>query len=237
MLAALLLAAVTVQLVGRVLGWPSLAVRVLPGVRGSSPFGWWALRLWLTFALPTVLALLLLGRVDALWRMPPEFAPVAALARSWGLFEAGPILLGLLLGVVLSTCLTRRRVRRGERPRYVGRSPRLPVTPGEFPAAALLAVSAGVTEELYFRLLLPLLVTIVTGSALAGVAVAALAFGAVHRYQGWIGMAATGLTGLFLSGVYLASGQLWLAMACHAVIDLNAVVIRPWLGRPPVTAR
>ena len=32
------------------------------------------------------------------------------------------------------------------------------------------------------------------------------------------------------AGVYLASGLFWLAVACHVVIDLNALVIRPWLA-------
>lgn len=229
MLEAALLAAVLLQLGLRIAGKETVAARVLP-LRGGPPFLAWAGRLWLSFGVPALLGLLVLGRVGSLGTLPPEFAPAAALARTFGRFEAGPILTGLVLGSALAAGLSWLHVRRGGRPFQLGRPPRLPAAARELPAAAVLAVSAGVTEELYFRLLLPLLVAAVTGSAVLGVAVSALLFGAVHRYQGPVGMLATGLAGLFLGTVYLASGELWLAMACHATIDLNALVVRPWLG-------
>lgn len=229
MLEAALLAAALVQLALRVAGRPSLAARLLP-MRGRAPFAVWAGRLWLSFAAPALIALLLIGRGEALWSLPAEFVPAAVLARSYGRFEAWPILTGLVLGSVLAAGVSWWRQRRGRRPFYIGRPPRLPSSPRELPAAVLLALSAGVTEELYFRLMLPLLITLVSGSALLGVGASALLFGAAHRYQGRVGVVATGLVGLFLSVVYLASGDLWLAMACHAAIDLNALVIRPTLG-------
>ncbi|PAX07230.1 CPBP family intramembrane glutamic endopeptidase [Sphingomonas lenta] len=229
MLAAALLAAALIQLGLRVAGRSSLAAQLLP-MRGRAPFAVWAGRLWLSFAIPALAALLLIGRDEALSSLPAELAPAAALARSYGRFEAWPILLGLALGSVLAAGLSWWRQRRGRRAFYLGRPPRLPSSARELPAAALLAVSAGVTEELYFRLMLPLLIALVTGSALLGVGISALLFGAAHRYQGWVGVVATGLVGLFLSVVHLASGDLWLAMACHATIDLNALVVRPALG-------
>ena len=82
-------------------------------------------------------------------------------------------------------------------------------------------------EELYFRLALPLAAALAIGSAWVGVALSAIAFGLAHRYQGRAGMVATGLAGLFLSALHLGTGELWLAMACHAAIDVNALVIRP----------
>lgn len=231
MIEALLLAAVALQLGLRMAGRPSIASRLLPLGEGA-PFLVWAGRLWLSFALPALVALLLLGRVDALWRLPPEFAEATRLARSWGRFEAWPILTGLAIGSALAALFAWRRGRRGKRPRYIGKPARLPVRTGELPGAAVLAVSAGVAEELYFRLLLPLLIALVSGSALAGLAASALIFGIMHRYQGWVGVAATTFAGAFLSFVHLASGDLWLAMACHIVTDLNGLVIRPALAFP-----
>jgi membrane protease YdiL (CAAX protease family) len=108
----------------------------------------------------------------------------------------------------------------------IGRAPRLPKTARELPGAAVLAVSAAVTEELYFRLLLPLLLVPLIGATAAFVA-AALLFGAVHRHQGTAGMVATGLVGLALAGLYLGTGALWMAMMAHAILDLNALVLRP----------
>ena len=118
--------------------------------------------------LPALGALMLLGRWDAVWSMPPEFQSAAAGARAWGPVEPEPILLGLLLGSGVSALVSWRQLRRRGRIGYLGRPPRLPQHPRELPTAALLALSAGAAEELYFRLALPLLVTIVSGSAVAG---------------------------------------------------------------------
>src|SRR3546814_10584207 len=73
--------------------------------------------------------------------------------------------------------------------------------------AAASALAAGITEELYFRLLLPLTIALVTGNALVGFAVATLLFGLAHRYQRWRGVLATSAVGAVLAFVYLASGD------------------------------
>jgi membrane protease YdiL (CAAX protease family) len=49
---------------------------------------------------------------------------------------------------------------------------------------------------------------------------------------------ATGVVGVLLAYLYLQSGALWVAMAVHAAIDLNGLVVRPaiagMLRRPRV---
>ncbi|HEX8388081.1 MAG TPA: CPBP family intramembrane glutamic endopeptidase [Sphingomonas sp.] len=230
MLATLLLALVALQLAWRIVGRRSVARRLFPEPRDGHPYRAWSARLAFSFGLPALVALVSLDRADALWRLPPEFEPVAALARAFAPFQVWPTVVGLLLGTLVAALITRWRRRRGGRPFYLGRPPRLPAHPAELPAAAVLSVAAGVTEELYFRLLLPLLVALAIGSATAGFLLAAALFGLSHRYQGWVGMVATTLVALFLSAVYLSSGALWLAMACHAAIDLNGLVLRPGLA-------
>jgi membrane protease YdiL (CAAX protease family) len=230
MLVHALLALAAVQVAVRVMGRPTLSARLFPRMEGGAPYLVWALRLWPAFGLPALAALLLLGRGEALATPPPEFGPAAAWVRAFAGVEPWSVLLGLLLGGALGALIAWRRLRRGRGLARLGRPPRLPRARGELPAAALLALSAGVAEELYFRLALPLLVALATGSAWLGFAVAAAAFGAVHRYQGPVGIAVTGLVALLLSAVYLGSGSLWLAMLCHVAIDLNALVIRPWLA-------
>ena len=227
MIAWALLALFAVQIGGRALGRPSLTGRLLLRLGMPRTFGTAALGLWLGWGLPAALALLLLGRTEAAWRMPPELEPAAAVVRGWGLFAAWEVLLGVALGSLLSAALAWWRARRGRRPFTIGRPPRLPRTWRELPAGAVVAVSAGVAEELYFRLALPLAAALAIGSAWVGVALSAAAFGLAHRYQGRAGMVATGLAGLFLSALHLGTGELWLAMACHAAIDVNALVIRP----------
>lgn len=94
----------------------------------------------------------------------------------------------------------------------------------------MLAISAGVTEELFFRLWLPLIVTLACGSGAVGMGVGTAAFAAMHRYQGWAGMAANLIGGALLAALYMGTGSLWVAIAVHALVDLNALVLRPWVA-------
>lgn len=194
----------------------------------------WVVKACLFFALPTLIGLVLLGRIDALWQVPAEFAPVQQAIGPITLFDSD-FLQGLAIGAAISglaigALWSRARMRRGRRPPMLGDvGALLPRNRDELPYGAALSVAAGVTEELFFRLLLPLLLVLVTRQLAASFIVAALLFGAAHRYQGWVGVAATtALAGLF-TAVYLATGQLWAAMALHVAIDLNGLVLRPIL--------
>lgn len=178
----------------------------------------------------SIAALAVSGRLDALVRMPPAFAAPAVAAREWlpGLGEpvgVGLILLGLLIGGGIGVAVSRWR---GRVFAFGDVSAVLPRSRGELGWAALLAVDAGVSEELFFRLLLPLLIAQVSGSAWFGFLGATALFGFAHRYQGWAGVLATTLVGVMMAAVYLASGRLWMAVLLHAAINLNGLVLRPW---------
>ena len=200
--------------------------------RKRAVFGW-AAGTAIYFGWTAVMALVLLNRVDAIVTMPVELQ-----AAAWRLGlpgEAAPgdvtwLLLCLCSGVafgLIALLILRRMGRVPAGIRY--RSPAAMRQADEWPGAVALSLAAGIGEELFFRLTLPLLVAIVTGSGLAGFAVGLVAFGASHRHQGRAGVLATGLVGAFLTMLYMAIGQLWLAMLVHVVIDLNALVLRPML--------
>lgn len=189
----------------------------------------WTAKSFVRFGVLSVVALALLGQWGAVLDLPPAFAALADRLGIWtgdvpyDIF-GGAAVVGGVAGASVVAVLERRR--------------KAPVTIGEFDAllprnaselalAALLSVNAGVGEELFFRLLLPLLVTLVTGSAVAGFAGAAVLFGLAHFYQGWKGIAATFVLGLVMTTVYLATRSLVAAMLLHALIDLNALVVRP----------
>ena len=88
----------------------------------------------------------------------------------------------------------------------------------------------GVTEEAFFRLYLPLLVAMVTGQAGIGFVASLILFGAMHRYQGWVGVLATTALGAVMTGLYLMTGSLWVVMLVHVLVDLNGLVVTPVLG-------
>ncbi|GAA4217777.1 hypothetical protein GCM10022253_17120 [Sphingomonas endophytica] len=209
--------------------------------RGAVRHRWFArlaLRALVHFGAVAVLLLAVLDRLDAIARFPPELRSARAPAVAW-IGQPGwpPLALGALGGVVIAALLERR----GRRVTVGDLRAVTPMRGAELGWGVLLAIVAGVTEELFFRLLLPLLIAIVSGSALLGFAGTTAAFGYAHRYQGWRGVIGTVIAGVLLALVYLVSGRLWAAMLVHAAIDLNGLVLRPmlagrWLASPSLRA-
>src|SRR5262245_29611297 len=61
---------------------------------------------------------------------------------------------------------------------------------------------------------------------IAAVTASSILFGVAHFYQGPSGMIATGLTGLVLGWVYLATGRnLWASILAHGVMDTTGFVM------------
>lgn len=179
------------------------------------------------------MGLALLGRTAALATLPPEFAPVAAwLPR----YHPAALVPALAAGLPLGIAVVAARIgwlRRRGRP-----LPRTLVAPAPLAArrhrellpASVTAVVAGVTEEVTFRLFVPLAATLATGNVWIGFGLATGAFVALHRYQRWPGLIGVALTALALVALYLSTGALWLVIAVHAAIDVMALAVRPWLA-------
>ncbi len=196
----------------------------------------WMRRAPLAFGASALIALLLTGRWDAIAVLPPEFAPLIPVARRLAGFGDNvvhlkiAVLAGFAAGAVIGLGIAWWRAHRGQRQLMSGKfAALLPRTPGETGWTAALGITAGMVEELFFRLALPLFVARVTGNALLGLALATALFAYAHRYQGWAGVAASALVGLTVAILYLATGQLWFAMLVHALLNLNALVLRPLL--------
>jgi membrane protease YdiL (CAAX protease family) len=104
----------------------------------------------------------------------------------------------------------------------------LPETWGERLLFALLSFSAGVGEELAFRgFALPAL-ALATGSLWGGAVLSSFAFGLLHGYQGWLGVARTALMGWVMAASFILSGSLWPAIIAHTALDLISGLV---LGR------
>jgi membrane protease YdiL (CAAX protease family) len=112
----------------------------------------------------------------------------------------------------------------------------LPRTPTERRWFALLAVTAGICEELLYRgfglaalrwaapdIRTPALV-IITGAA----------FGLAHLYQGRLGVALTGALGAYLAWITIATGSLVPVILLHALLDLRILWL-PLEAVPVVT--
>jgi membrane protease YdiL (CAAX protease family) len=101
--------------------------------------------------------------------------------------------------------------------------PILPRGDEPFTPFVVLAVTAGVCEELLFRgfLLWYLAQALPLPLPVAWVGQAVL-FGLGHAYQGRRGITGTMLVGAFLTGVVAVTGSLWAAMLLHVLIDLHS---------------
>ena len=197
-------------------------------------FAVWCLKALTLFGLVGTFALAALERSDAVLRMPVEFTGARTLVVA-AIGDGRHFPIALMLGAMIGGGIAGEAIawlRRSAKPFMLGDvGVMMPRNAAEMRWGAALSVIAGVVEEVFFRLAVPLLVALLTGSAIAGFAVGLVMFALAHRYQGWLGVAATALVGALMTGLYLSSGDLWLAMLVHGFVDLNGLVIRPMLRR------
>lgn len=211
--------------------------RRLTGVTQIERYRSAMLRSGLAFGVGGIALLAVGGDLRALASLPAEFASAAIMLDRWfGPTEDSGIALAVMLGfaggVSVGGLVAWRRLRRGKRDWSIGDIAHLqPREPAAFGWAALLSMIAAATEELFFRLVLPLLIAKVAGNAWLGLGAALLLFAFAHRYQRWAGVIGTAIGGAFLTLLYLRTGTLWLPIAAHAAINLNGLVIRPSLAR------
>lgn len=196
----------------------------------------WTWQSFLALGGASILILLALARLSDALSIPVEFVELArglqheSLAP--GSAEADDYMLWTVIGMTIGVAAPLVvRMRRLEQAIAGDIAPLVPRNRAEILAVLPLAINAGLSEELFFRLALPLLITAVTGSAAVGVVGACLAFGLTHAYQGYKGVLATTLMGAMFTSVYLSSGSLLRPMLLHAVLDVVALVVRPGLAR------
>lgn len=95
----------------------------------------------------------------------------------------------------------------------------VPSTRGELAVFMLVAITAGIWEELLYRGFLIWFLIPLSGTG-GAIVLSSLVFGIGHVYQGPAGVARTGLIGFGFAVFYVLSGTLWWLMAAHALIDI-----------------
>ena len=188
----------------------------------------WIIESWLMLGGLAAIVLLAAG---------PYVTPVLRDAREWGPLAAIPYdsetLAGILTGLAVATVLVlvvpilllRRRL--DEVPAIGDIRAILPRNRGELPYGAALGLTAGIVEELLFRLALPALLFGVLGSGPLAFGIAALLFGALHLYQGPLGILFAFVLGLLFTLLYLVTGSIIAPIALHALVDLRSLVLIP----------
>jgi membrane protease YdiL (CAAX protease family) len=205
----------------------------------------WTVESFVILAGASAVTLWMLDASGALFAMPEAFRPLAAGFARPQAPDGGdgqlPFAIGAAFGLALLAGVHYLRMRRTIAAITADIEPLFPRNALERICVIPLCLNAGFSEELFFRLALPLLATQVTGSAAIGFGLAAIVFGLAHAYQGWKGILGTGLVGALFTCHYLAHGSLFALIGLHALIDLVALLIRPLIAarlvhRQPVLA-
>ncbi len=197
----------------------------------------WILKSFLALFGTSIVCLLILRQMQALLYLPDEFIPLAArlgadmptTAILDKEFLAGCAIGAMLIGILLGVVIARRL--KTSHATLADIEPLMPRNGAETGWAALLSINAGLSEECFFRLLLPLLLIGVLHNPLLAFVAATILFGLVHIYQGVIGVVLTTLVGAVLAGLYLWTGSLLITILVHAGLDLFALVVRPTFMR------
>lgn len=100
----------------------------------------------------------------------------------------------------------------------------LPISKEEKRTWGIIALSAGITEEIVYRglLLYGLNYIFPNGSSWILILIGSMMFGLAHTYQGWQGVLKTALLGAFFSALYLSTDSLLPGMLLHLVVDWTA---------------
>ncbi len=195
----------------------------------------WTATSFVLFFLYPLLGLALLHRLSDSIHFPPQFEiaklalrshlPIGEHAADFLMGFGGAVVVGILVGIFLSS-----RLQHSRRPLMLESvEPLMPRNRAEITHTAALSLNAGLSEEVFFRLFLPLLFMELHFGWLTAFLLAALLFGLVHLYQGALGVVSTTILGLLFTAVYLISGNLWVAAGLHAALDLVQLVVRPGL--------
>jgi len=167
----------------------------------------------------------LMAFVLALW---------ASRGRPWGGIELGastPLRLGIrralaAVYLVLMWSARRKLLARPDRLERFRRKlgdgdPLIPRTSGERRGFTLVAITAGVCEEVLYRGFVMWYAGVWAGPVLA-VAISSLLFGFAHLYLGTSHVYRTAVVGVIFALIALAAGSLWPVILIHAAMDLTA---------------
>jgi membrane protease YdiL (CAAX protease family) len=107
----------------------------------------------------------------------------------------------------------------------------MPTNAAERRLWVMLAVAAGVSEEVTYRGVLFALLWMLTGSGWVAAVIASIVFGVSHAVQGWKTAGIITIIAFLLHGLVAVSGTLYPAIVAHAVYDIVAGLTYGRLGR------
>ena len=187
-------------------------------------------RYWQTIARGWIVAALIM----VFWRITSR--PFADLGLDWPIGIMGWLGFGLdaIAVVVLAVQLERLPRQLANRLDVAHKAlARIKITPRtgkELALFILVAITAGVWEELLYRGFLIWYLVPFTGT-IGAIAVSSIMFGLGHSYQGWRGVVVTTAVGFALAILYMTTHSLWWLMLAHALIDIYGGIASYRIGQ------
>ncbi|WP_281885116.1 CPBP family intramembrane glutamic endopeptidase [Paenibacillus sp. YYML68] len=139
----------------------------------------------------------------------------------------GALLIGTVVPVVLA--LVSKAFRHTMSRQLAGVEPFLPKTQPERLYWVWISLSAGICEELLYRVFLfHYLASLgLEPFGWSVIIISAVIFGLGHTYQGVQGVATTALVGAVLGSLYALTGSIWPAMIIHFLMDVRILAFLP----------
>ena len=192
----------------------------------------WTLESFSLFGLGSILLLATIGHISNITHPLSQFTDLVPSNSTSQLDISGskiPFILGMLTSGLLSGLVIAKFVKKNKKKAAVigDVQAMFPRNNAERLRATVLALNAGFSEEMFFRLLLPILFFIVFKSPIIALVLSVLVFGLIHWYQGKIGVLATTILGAGLTFLYISTRSIFVVMAIHALIDLNGLILQP----------
>lgn len=202
-------------------------------------YGRWIGKSFVFLSFASLVTLGLAGGLTPFDPFPQAFEPAHVMLQAPERPISPELLFGIAIGISINVAVfvlvqrwrTRKTAAKAGTSSPGGVDALIPRNRREALYGVALSINAGFSEELFFRLALPLLMLKITGSLPFAFAFAALCFGLAHAYQGVRGILATTIAGGVLTLVYLRTGSLLHVMLLHVAIDIIALFVRPWLAR------
>lgn len=189
----------------------------------------WIATSWLFYGLPSIVGLLILSKMGVDISLPEVGVNLVPAAVSVSV---------IVLLLTVATLVQAKRASADDRKKVqqeinqVSGSIIIARNSSERRLAAVLSLSAGINEELFFRAFLPVVIIGLIGSDLAilAIVISVVIFGAVHLYQGLRGIMLTGIIGVVMMVVYLATGSIFWPIILHIIMDIRSTVVISYLA-------
>lgn len=193
----------------------------------------WIRESWVLFGIPSLVGVLLVLQAGESLQLPINYPELQGFGWGAALGAVGVLVFTIVLNWRQSTTLSRGdKDKTRELINKSGSGGLIAKNTEERKLAGWLSFAAGITEELFFRLILPSALVLVFGVewVIPILVASVLLFGVAHAYQGLSGVVATSIVGAVFMLIFVSTGSILLIILIHILMDVRATVALSWMA-------